>query len=246
MQRFGFPERIHHDMGGEFENEMFRLLEKLSGMMHSRTTPYHPQGNELAERMNRTLHSMLRTLPEAYKSRWKDHLNKLTHAYNCTVHETTKYSPFYLLYGRSPRLPIDLMFDLPQPLDTNWHSDYISKWKMAMQQAYRLANKRTLKKAAKGKRNYDRRVRCSTLEPRDRVLVRNLTPRGGPGKIGAYWDEDVYVVKSRKGPDSPVYKLKPELGEGRHRIIHRNLLLPCDYLPVENLPSIDPVAKRQS
>ena len=38
---------------------------------------------------------------------------------------------------------------------------------------------------------------------------------------------------SRKGEDSPVYEIKPETGPGRARILHRNLLLPCNHLPVD-------------
>ena len=47
--RFGFPLRIHHDQRGEFENRLHRELEKLCGVEHSRTTPYHPLENGQVE-----------------------------------------------------------------------------------------------------------------------------------------------------------------------------------------------------
>ena len=120
--------------------------------MYSRTTPYIAQGNGLVERMNRTLLSMLRTLPETHKSCWKDHINKLIHAYNCTVHESTGYSPFFLLFGRIPRLPIDVIFDLAVEIGAKSHAEYVTKWKSAMQEAYSPALKSARKNAMRGEK----------------------------------------------------------------------------------------------
>ena len=208
IPRFGYPSRIHHDQGGEIENKLFCKLQQLAGISHSRTTPYHPQGNGQVERMNRTLLNMLRTLSEQYKTNWKDHVNKLIHAYNCTRHEATGYSPFLLLFGRTPRLPIDLMFNLPEKQEVTEYPAYVRKWNTAMQEAYKLASKSAQQAAEKGKKQRNKRIRSTVFSPGDRVLVRNLTPRGGQGKLRGFWEYEIHVVVSRKGPERPVYDIK--------------------------------------
>ena len=70
--RFGYPAKLLHDQGTEFENQLFYHLEKLSGIKKKHTTPYHPECNGKAERFNRTLLGMLRTLPQSEKGRWNE------------------------------------------------------------------------------------------------------------------------------------------------------------------------------
>ncbi len=227
--RYGFPARIHHDQGAEFENNLFKQLEKLCGIAHSRTTPYHPEGNGQVERFNRTLLSMLRTLPEEKKNQWSNHVNKVLHAHNCTRNEATGYSPFYLLFGRSPRLPIDLIFNIDQGKDKTNHLDFVNKWRNAMEEAYSLAAKHANKSTARGRAHHDKRATFTKLLTGDRILVRNVE-KGGPGKIRSFWEKTVYQVMKQHG-DSPVYEVAPESGSGRTKVLHRNMLLPCDFLP---------------
>jgi hypothetical protein len=66
--KFGFPAKPQHDQGREFENKLFYKLKEYCGIQGSHTTPYHPAGNGQVERFNRTLISMLRSLPEEVKS----------------------------------------------------------------------------------------------------------------------------------------------------------------------------------
>jgi hypothetical protein len=143
--KYGFPSRILHDQGRELENKLFHQLEKSCGIIRSRTIPYHPQGNSKAERFNRMLLSMLKTLPDNQKKRWDQHVSKVVHAYNCTRNDATSFSPFFLLFGRSPRLPIDLMFGCNKVEDRLNHKDYVKKWCSAMNDAYTFTSEHATK-----------------------------------------------------------------------------------------------------
>ena len=223
--KFGFPNKILHDQGGEFENDLFYHLERLSGVKKKHTTPYHPQCNGKAERFNRTILGMLRTLPESGKSRWKDHLQKMVHAYNATTSRSTGYSPFYLMFGREPRLPIDLMFEDVGvgPSRKSWRG-YVKEWQAGMKEARKVAVEVSRKVAERNKSNHDKRAVAGVMDVGDRVLVRNLREKGGPGKLRAYWERQVYRVKERRG-DGPVYVVRSEK-TGEERVLHRNHLLP--------------------
>ena len=66
---FGFPRRLHSDRGASFTGKLMRELAKQTGVRSSYTTPYHPEGNAVCERYNRTLIGMIATLTEAHKQK---------------------------------------------------------------------------------------------------------------------------------------------------------------------------------
>lgn len=107
----GFPERLQSDQGRDFESSVIKDLCQLLGIKKTRTTPYHPRGNPV-ERFNRTLLGMLGTLSEENKLRWKEFVQPLVQSYNCTKNDTTGFSPYQLMFGRQPSLPLDLAFGL--------------------------------------------------------------------------------------------------------------------------------------
>ncbi|XP_066934618.1 uncharacterized protein [Clytia hemisphaerica] len=236
--RFGVPTRIMHDQGREFENKLFEELEKLSGVTKSRTTPYHPQTNGACERMNRTLLQMMRTLEEKEKTRWHEKLNKLTFAYNCTQHETTGYSPYFLLFGREPSIFLDRLIGKEPKTERKTYDQYINDWKDQMQEAYEIAFERASKKKANDTRRQAEKPCLAPLLPGDRVLLKNVKERGGPGKLRSHWERRVYRIQESQGP---VYTVVDEKhAAAKPRVVHRNMIM-----PVGNEFILDPQEKKQ-
>ena len=81
----------------------------LMDIERKRTSPYHPECDGLSERFNRTLESMLACFTNEEQNDWDQWLQQLKFAYVTSVHSTTGLTPFEVLYGRKPNLPVDLL-----------------------------------------------------------------------------------------------------------------------------------------
>ena len=108
--RYSPSEQHHSEQGRNFESAVIAEICKLLGVVKSRTTPYHPQSDGLIERFNRTLLDMLAKAVKEHPFDWEDHLQRLCLT---SVNQTTGYSPFYLMFGRQVRMPVDLMYGSP-------------------------------------------------------------------------------------------------------------------------------------
>jgi len=107
--KFFLPDQILSNQGQQFESGLIEELCKLLQIEKSRATHYHPQGDGLVERANRTLLSMLSTVVGEHREIWEAYLRPICMAYNTSIQLSTVYSPFFLMFGRTVRMPINLV-----------------------------------------------------------------------------------------------------------------------------------------
>ena len=223
---YGFPDKIISDQGQNFESELIANLCEVAGVQKLRTTPYPPQTNGQCERFNSTLLNMLGTLTPEQKKDWKTYIPAMVHAYNCTRNTATGYSLYYLLFGREPRLPIDVEFGLKRGKQQSppSKSTYVTQLRRRLRFAHKKAKQVADRQQARHKELYDRGCRGAALDIGDLVLVKK-TAWKGKHKIQDRWESDEYQVIEQPTPGIPVYKVKC-IAEGRTRVLHHNLLLP--------------------
>ena len=186
---YGFPARLHSDQGRNFESRVIKELCVLGGIQKSRTTPYHPMGNGHCESFNQTLLEMLGTLEPDKKADWNAYVAPLVHMYNSTKHDTTGYSPYLLLFGREPRLPIDVLLPSPEGQLSCSYTSYVVNLRKRMKYAQELVDERIKTAGESNKEWYDRKVRGATLQPVDQVLIRQVGIQG-KHKLVDRWEEE--------------------------------------------------------
>ena len=211
--KYGVPQRIHSDQGRNFESALIAQFCHLYGIQKTHTTPYHPAGNGQCERFNGTIHSLLRGLPPEKKRHWPEYLPCLVHMYNCTPHSGTGVSPHFLLFGQDPRLPIDVLLDIPKETSEGAGPiEWIRNHRMRLLEAHRRAAALQTEAAASRKQRHDSTiVPLSALCPGDFVYVRNRSTHGR-NKCQDIWGPVLHVVIRRPHGNPSVYEVQPVTG----------------------------------
>ena len=159
---------IVSDQGTEFCNELLAEVTSRLGIQKLNTTAYRASSNGRVERVHRTMNSLIsKHIGENQKS-WQDSLQTIVTAYNASVHESTNYSPYFLVYGREYRTPLDLTIAAPEiPINNKW--DYVDQMETRLQTAYQDVNQRLKTTTQRMKKRYDARVRPLRFEVGDFV-----------------------------------------------------------------------------
>ena len=239
FSRFGPPQRLHSDQGRDFEANVIKELCHLYGIKKSRTTAHHPQGNAQCERYNRSLHDLLRSLPENKKKKWPEMLGKITYFYNTTPHSTTGFTPFYLMFGREARLLPNLFNDSSQE-DEKELCNWVASHRNRLQEAYKITQQRLEHKAKERKQYYDQKYKKIQPEPLQvgmQVYKRNRNIRGRRKIQDAYCPEKYIILQCNDKEN--IYLIEPADGFGTPKWTHRNELRPCliqTYNPASSIP----------
>ena len=240
--RYGAPLQILTDQGTNFEGNLFRELCRLLGIDKVRTSPYHPSGNGLIERFHRTLNAMLGKVVSSNQRDWDESLPHVLAAYRASPHETTGFSPNYLMFGRETRAPLDLVYGSPPSADpgAGTYASYVQDFAERMESAYRLVREHLGVAAERQKRAYDLRVRPAEFAPGAQVWY--YTPRRYQGR-SPKWQKmytGPFVVEARSGPVNYRIRKSPH---SRPLTVHVDKLRACfREEPMEDVEAPEPPA----
>ena len=176
VSRHGVPSELLSDRGQAFLSGLFKEVERVLGY---NTTAYHPQTDGLVERFNRTLISMLTKTVEHDGKDWDQQLPFVLFAYRVSQQQSTLESPFFLLYGRDPRLPTQTVMVANKTRQHRDLKEYGADLAFCTAEAWDLARK-CIGKAQKKQEYYNRRARPPRFRVGDRVFLFKPADKSGP------------------------------------------------------------------
>lgn len=204
--RHGCPKTILTDRGTQFTSDIFARFCVQSGIRHLKTTAYHPQTNGKTERFNRFIAIALSLVIDKNQKNWDHLLYPCLLAYHSTIHKHTEETPYYLMHGRDPILPADLITGaINENQEYQDPIDYKVGTMGNLKKTYEKVNERYLKIKKKYKEKFDEHQKQVEFKEGDLVLVYTpTTKKGYTKKFLAKWE----------GP----YKIEKKLGNLTYRV----------------------------
>ena len=212
--RFGAPAKLLSDAAPNFLSKVVAEVLRICKTQKVTTTPYAPQTDGLVERMNRTLQGMLATYVEQSQRDWDAQLPFILFAVRTSQQASTQESPYYLMFGQDPVLPIDLAFQYTSsPYIEVEDLTYVEQVQQRLTLAWATARTALGKAQRKQKEYHDQKATQVAYNIGDKVLLKRTdTYIGRAAKLGSPWAGPYLVTAVEDNNNVKLTELHARMG----------------------------------
>ncbi|KAG1282954.1 hypothetical protein G6F66_011024 [Rhizopus arrhizus] len=217
VMKFGCPTEIVTDRGANFTSKLVKQYAQRIRTTHKLTSAFHPRTNGKCERLNGIFKAMLRKYVHGAIHMWDCFVDAALFATRVRKHRTAGFSPFYLVYGREPVLPGDIL--RPYLIssvanDPRTVAEHTARELEELGQVRAAAEKRMLAVSEYDKQRWDAAIMKVDFEVGDHVLLRNEQKYG----LEYNWMGPYLVVDKNEATN--IYKLVTIGGEPYSSWVH--------------------------
>ena len=217
--RLGFPKEVLTDQGSQFVSGIMKEVSRLLSIRRLTTTPYHAMANGLCEKFNGTLKQMLKKMCDEKPNDWDRYIDPLLFAYRETPQESSGFSPFELLYGRTVRGHMKILKELwtgeSEVSETKTVYQYVVDLQERLEQTCYLAREELKKSRQMYSHYYNKRAKVRNMKVGEEVLLLLPTDKN---KLLMQWKGPFPIVERVNNMN---YKI--DFGH-RVKTFHANLL----------------------
>jgi len=220
FSRVGLPLKMHSDRGSQFTSDMMQEVYRLLSAKQSTTSPYHAMGNGIEENLNKSLKNLLKKTASEKPKDWHRYLGPLMFAVRDTPRDSTGFTPFELIYGRSVRMPMSLLRRLwteeEDDSEVKTAYQYVLDLRERLEETCQLAQQELSKVQTRNQNYYNQHARSRHLCVGDSVLLLLPTEHN---KLTLAWRGPYKVIGKIGDADYRV-----ELEPGKVKTYHINML----------------------
>lgn len=190
---FGSPQTIVTDQGTNFMSNVFKETAKILKIVKLNCSAYHPESNGSLERSHKVIGDYLRVFASKDPKIWDTLAPFATYSYNTAIHSATNYSPFELVFGRTPEFPTKLS-NKPSPVYN--YDNYSKLLKFYLERAHHFARNNLIDAKHKYKTDYDKLTTTKNFRVDDLVLIKNNAHKVGEcSKLAPKWLGPFRIIK---------------------------------------------------